>query len=248
MKRQRRRAFSSAVLLCLVLGFDPPGAAAQDLAIPDVTYPNLPRQAPSAEGFVPEGWVLEEEVSGDLNRDDVDDLAFVIRQKEPKNIIENTSLGENPFDTNPRILAVAFRRGPTGDYALQVENHTLIPRRTVPIADDPFRDDSVTIKRGGLHVKLYWWMSAGGWEMFSVTHIFQHRNGRFELIGFDRDTTHRGSGETRAVSVNYLTGRMKLTTGTIESDDTKVKWKTLPRRPPLTLDSVGDGLDFDPEH
>ena len=249
MTRQGRRASSSACLLCLLLGSHPPGAAAQDLAIPDVTYPGLPRQAASAEGFVPQGWVLEALASGDLNRDGIADLAFVVRQNEPRNVIDHPGLGESPFDTNPRILAVAFRDAPAGGYTLQVENHTLVPRRENPAQADPFGEDNggIAIERSVLKVRLHLFMNAGGWEMFSSTHSFRHRNGQFELIGYDRDTIHRGSGETRGVSVNYLTRRMKITTGTIESDDTKVAWRTMPQHRPLTLDTVGDGLDFEPE-
>jgi len=220
---------------------------AQELAIPAVAYPRLPGQAASVEGFVPQGWILEAQASGDLNRDGHADLAFVLRQNDPKNIVENSGHGENPFNTNPRILAVAFRNGPAGDYVLHVENRTLIPRPTIPTADDPLGTQGVKIERGGLRVQLSWWMSVGGWETFTATHIFQYRNSRFELIGYDRYDTHRGSGDTRETSVNYLTGKMKITTGNIARDATKVTWRALPRRAPLTLDAMGDGLEFHPE-
>jgi hypothetical protein len=222
-------------------------ALAQDLAIPDVVYPSLPKRAASADGFVPAGWVLEARASGDLNQDGTGDLAFVIRQNDPANILSGIEgLGEDPFDTNPRILAVAFRNAPMGDYALQLENHTLIPRRTDPVADDPFdKDDGIVITRGGMQVRLRWFLSAGGWGTFTAAYTFRNRNGRFELIGYDREDLHRGSGETKAVSANYLTRRMKVTTGSIEHDANKVTWKSLPQRPLLTLDQIGDGLAFD---
>ncbi|MGL4291581.1 MAG: hypothetical protein ACRCVA_34845, partial [Phreatobacter sp.] len=76
---------------------------------------------------------------------------------------------------------------------------------------------------------------------------FKARAGRIDLIGYDRITVVRSSGETRGISVNYLTGRMKLTTGTISSDAERAVWRTTPRRGTMTLDQVGDGMAFDPE-
>jgi len=243
-------AYPTALLLCCALGggmVPATVAMAQDPVIPDVTYPSLPKQASSAEGFVPSGWVLEAQASGDLNRDSVPDLALVLRQNNPKNIVKNPGLGENPFDTNPRILAVAFRNGPAGDFVLQIENHRLIPRRTDPVMADPF-EEGLTIDRGSLRVNLNLWLSAGGWDMSGMTHTLQYRNGRFELIGYDRSTTNRRSLDTTDVSVNYLTGKMKISTGNSNSDKpAKVTWKALPRRALPTVDDIGDGLEFEPK-
>jgi hypothetical protein len=222
-------------------------AAAQDLAIPEVAYPSLPRQAETAEGFVPPGWILDAQASGDLNRDGNADLILVLRQNDPVNVIEDfDGLGEKPFDTNPRILAVAFRVA--GKFSLQLENHTLIPRRTEPAADDPFdRETGIAILRDGFQVRLNWFMSAGGWETSSTTYTFRHQSGRFELIGYDRNTTHRGSGDTSSLSINYLTRKAKKTTGNISRDSHGVRWQTLRKRSALTLESIGDGLSFEPD-
>jgi len=212
---------------------------------------NLPRHAdqkqlPAAPPPRSPRWVLEAQASGDLNRDGVPDLALVLRQNERKNIVANPGLGENPFDTNPRILAVAFRNGAAGDFVLQLENHRLIPRRTDPVMADPF-ENGLAIDRGNLRVNLNLWLSAGGWDMSGMTHTLQYRNGRFELIGYDRSTTDRRSLDTTDVSVNYLTGKMKISTGNSNSDKpAKASWKTLPRRAPLAVDEIGDGLEFEP--
>jgi hypothetical protein len=192
--------------------------------------------------------MLEVQVSGDLNRDGSPDLILVLRQNNPANVIENfEGLGEKPFDTNPPILAIAFRDGLSGRFDLQLENHTVIPRRTEPAADDPF-DKHVGIAgmRDGFQVRLNWWMSAGGWETFYTTYTFRHRSGRFELIGYDRHTTHRGSGDTTSLSINYLTRKVKKATGHISRDAEKVRWQTLPQRPTPTFEGIGDGLSFEP--
>jgi hypothetical protein len=252
ISRQARLASClTAALRCLASAtgiFFAPIAAAQDLTIPAVVYPGLPRQAETAEDFVPSGWMLEVQASGDLNRDGNADLVLVLRQNNPANVIENfEGFGEKPFDTNPRILAIAFRSGVSGNFTLQLENHTLIPRRTEPAAGDPFdKELGIAVVRDGFQVRLDWFMSAGGWETFNTTYTFRHRSGRFELIGYDRSTTHRGSGDTTSLSVNYLTRKVKRTTGHISRDTDKVRWQTLPQRPSPTLENLGDGLSFEP--
>ena len=224
-------------------------ASAQELAIPAATYPALPRQAAAAEGFVPPGWRLEAQAKGDLDGDGKADLAFVLHDTDPKNVVANPDgLGVDPLDTNPRILAVAFARA--AGYELALENHALIPRRTDPVLDDPF--DSVAasgleVARGTLRLRLGVFASAGSWSMSTIATTFRWQNGRFELIGYDRTETNRGSGEIEGLSINYLTRRAKRSQGTIESDAEKTRWETLPRGPLLSLDEVGDGLEFDPD-
>ncbi|WP_224082535.1 hypothetical protein [Cupriavidus laharis] len=101
-------------------------ALAQELVIPPVDYPVLPATAKSAEGFVPKGWRLESRSDGDLNNDGRSDLVLVLRQQRASNIVRHDGMGQNPLDTNPRILAVAWSRA-DGGYALAVQNHALIP-------------------------------------------------------------------------------------------------------------------------
>jgi hypothetical protein len=70
----------------------------------------------------------------------------------------------------------------------------------------------------------------------------------FELIGFDRSTTGRNDGGVEEVSINYLTGKVKIATGTIEDDELKVEWRKLKKKPLLLIDAIGDGLQFEPKY
>ena len=235
-----------AALFAFALLADP--AAAQELVIPQVTYPALSVRATAAQGFVPPGWKLELQASGDLNRDGLPDIAFLLRQQDPKNVVPNKQgLGVDPLDTNPRILAVAFATAPSG-YELVVQNHALIPRRVDPVFADPLDEPGgFAIERGALRVKLHLFASAGSWTMSNTTYVFRHQNGRFELIGFDRETTQRNSGRTSGISINYSTGKANISTGSIESDAKKVTSKSLRPGQLLTIDQIGDGLDFEPK-
>jgi hypothetical protein len=219
------------------------------LKIPDVVYPTLARHAANAEGFAPAGWRIESKVSGDLNADGAADLVLVLRQNDPRNVLDNRGgLGPDTLDTNPRILAAALAR-PGGGYDLVLQNHSLIPRTSEPTLDDYLDEGGgVSIKRGTLRVALHLFASAGGWTMGTYTYAFRLRRGRFELIGYDADMTQRNSGEVDQTSADYLTGKLKQSVGRIDAAGVKSHWTALPPRAPLTLEAVGDGMAFDPLH
>ncbi|MDG2537253.1 hypothetical protein P5Y53_06230 [Dyella jiangningensis] len=217
-----------------------------ELRVPDVRYPSLPAQAVNAEGFVPNGWRLESQAADDLNGDGRPDLVLVLRQQDPANVIRNDDgLGENPLDTNPRMLAVAFARD-GGGYALALQNHSLIPRHDIPTIEDMLEEGGVSVQRGALRVTLHFWANAGSWSMGNTTYTFRWQNGRFELIGYDSDSVMRNSGASESLSINYSTGKVKRTTGNMQDDKEAVTWQKLSSSRRWSLDEVGDGSAFDP--
>src|SRR6185369_2186716 len=147
--------------------------------------------------------------------------------------------------TNPRMLVVAFADKATKNYSLALVNHTLIPRLTNPFMDDPLEDAAIV--KGTVQVSLTFWMSAGTWFTSQTKLTFRYQDGCFKLIGYDSTGTHRNSGETSTVSVNYLTKKAKTSKGSVENDRENVSWKTIRTPGLLCLDAVGDGLDFKPE-
>jgi hypothetical protein len=222
-------------------------AAAQDLVIPPVSYPELPGAAAAAQGFVPKGWRIEAQAQGDLDGDSRSDIALVLRADDPANVLPDTFCAER-FDTNPRILAVLLAR-PVGGYGLAVENHELIPRRENPCEVDPFYDPGqIAVERGILRLNLERMMSAGGWDAGSATFRWRWRDGALRLIGFDYSNVKRNTGALTLVSINYLSGRVKISTGNIGTDREKVRWTSLHNRRSPTIDEIGDGLMFDPEN
>lgn len=221
------------------------GLAMADPAIPAASYPALVKHAPSVEGFVPAKWRIEVKQSGDLNSDGRDDVALVLRAIDPRNIVDMRGHGgpEN-YDTNPRILMVAFANA-AGGYDLALENHTLIARTTEPSAQDPLdpngvQEGGVEIKNGTLQVTLGYF----GGNMGHMTYTFRFEKGGFRLIGYDSVDVERSRGTTDQVSINYMTRRMSHGVGKISDDADKVTWTKLPPKPLLTMQQVGDGLDF----
>ncbi|WP_143286477.1 hypothetical protein [Burkholderia ubonensis] len=227
--------------VCLMLAMSPAHVLAQ--AVQDTPSPRLVTKAQKPEDFVPKGWKLELQAKGDLNGDGRDDLVLVLRDNDPANVISHDGMCENPFDANPRILVVAFAQ-PDGRYTLALRNETLIPTRDTPCVDDMLQNGGVSISRGALRVTLSRFSSAGGWEMGSTTYTFRWQEGNFMLIGYDDSSVMRNSGEMRTLSVNFSTGKAKVSTGNAFKDGEHTQWMKLRTQRRWTLDQVGDGAEF----
>lgn len=233
----------AAAAICIAV--TQPSSPGEALEIPPMTLPALPkpgRVAASAAGFAPPGWKVERSVRADLDKDGRPDIVAVLRGTDKRCVIGNDG-GGGPLDTNPRVLIAAV--GAPAGYTLRVVNAAVIPRLEDPYMDDPLGEDGLTVSAGIIRLRLGVWRSMGGWGTSTNTLSFRWDGAHFRLIGFDRDYTHRGSGETELFSANYLTHRAKVTTGTIEDETLgKVRWKTLPARAVPTLDTIGDALEF----
>lgn len=228
--------------ILLLLGACVATAAADDP--PPATYPKLAAQAATLDGFVPQGWRLENSLAGDLNGDGRPDAVLILRDNDPKKFIETGRESMPKFDTNPRILAVAFA-GDKGGYTLGLENRTFIARTDDPFQQDPLdpngiQEGGIAIKNGTLRVTLGYF----GGNMGRMTYTFRFQNGRFEMIGYDRVDVTRNSGVMSDLSINYSTGAMVRKKGHISEDKEKVTRSKLPKKPLLTLEQVGDGLAF----
>lgn len=219
------------------------GGQPEELVIPPVRYPALPATAAGAEGFAPRGWRVEAQAVGDLSGDGRADLAFVLRMNDPANVLAHDGLGDNPFDTNPRILAVALGVA-GGGYRLAAQDHRLIARRDYPTQSDPFEQE-LAIERGSLNVTVRLFMNAGGWGAGSSSFRFRWRDDALRLVGYDRLDMQRNSGCMTRLSINYLTGRVKRSSGRTDLDRETVRWSRLPVRALLPIDRIGDGLEFD---
>lgn len=217
-----------------------------DQKIPPVNYPTIARQSATPEGFLPRQWTLEARAIGDLNGDTRPDAALVLHMADPRNRISPSWDPSTKYDTNPRMLIVAFAKK-EGGYELAAADHKLIPRRENPNQDEPF--DEVRIAGGTLRVKMHLFLEAGGWRMGGSAYTFRWQDGAFRLIGFDRDSIFKNSGETEEISINYLTGRKLTKKGHMGSDSEERSAETLPKTKLLALAEIGDGLMFEPgEH
>lgn len=213
--------------------------------MPPIAMPSVPRSASSAAGFAPSGWKMERSLRGDLNKDGRPDLVLILKGADPACLVR-TELAAEPLDTNPRLLIVAF--GATRGYRLHLANISIIPRREDPFTDDPLENGDLSIRGEVVRLRLGYWRSAGGWSTYSNSLSFRWDGKAMRLIGFDRDHLQRNSGETEKLSVNFLTGKARVATGSMEDEaKEKIVWKRLPPQVPATLETFGNGLEYEPK-
>ena len=158
--------------------------AAQDL--------KLPKEANSASEFAPEGWrVYFNATKEDLNGDQIKDLVFVLRNKQSKK----------------RVLVIAFGQKKSRKYVLHKQddgrfiwpkgNKTAFKELSIDKSEDKSRNNVLRID--------FLLPGKQGFEYYE--HFkFRFQNGRFELIGWDREVCKKGSKWPREVtSVNFST-------------------------------------------
>ena len=229
---------AAAAAICVALA-KPYDGDAPALLAPKLSMPAF---ASTAAAFVPEGWRVDRELRGDLNRDGRVDLVAVLKGNDPRCVVQIDDRSE-PLDTNPRMLLVAF--GSEAGFRLLLANSAVIPRVEDPYMDDPLND--LAIRGGVLRLGLSSWRSMGGWTTFSSTLSFRWDGRRMRLIGFDRETLQRNTGETETLSVNYSTGRARVVIGSMQDDVAdSTRWRQVAAAG-VTLETIGDGMALEPD-
>lgn len=162
-----------------------------------IEFSFVPETVNDVTGFIPEGYILFEEISGDLNKDDVDDIVLIIKGTDEDNIIVDEYRGE--LDRNRRGIIVLLNRG--DHYEAVSENYDCFPSENedggVYFAPDLY----VHIEKGNLYIH-YAHGRYGYWK-----YTFRYQNSDFELIGYDSSESN-GPVINREVSINYSTKKM----------------------------------------
>lgn len=166
----------------------------------------LPEAGRAAADFVPAGWVLEEQVAGDLDGDAVSDLALKLIQQKP------AGAKDDEIVERQRALVVLLRGQDGGlrraGAAGKVLQCTSCGGAFYGVVEAPAE---VKIERGVIVVK----QEFGSREVTEHTYRFRYdaAAARFVLIGFDSTTRDRLTATVTQESTNFLTGR-KVTTVT----------------------------------
>jgi hypothetical protein len=210
------------------------------------TLPVLPARASGPAGFVPSGWMIEQQHEADLNRDGRPDALLLLRSAPADT--PPASIGA-PADARPgrspaRLLVVVF--GTSGGYALAASNARLIPQVDLASQEDPLADGEITVSPGGFDLRLGLVAAVGSYQTAALHYRFRYRGGCFLLIGYDRLETHRATLEAQDLSINFLTGGVLRTRGNAQTDATQVQRERLATNPRRCLQDLGSAADFNP--
>jgi hypothetical protein len=188
----------------------------------DFSYPSINKQDKDINSFIPNDWTLLDSAQGDLNKDNHKDLAIIVQYKDSVTIVNNDN---ETVLTQPRILIILFYNQATNQYQLVEKSNSFILNHDNPNMEEPYQD--ISINNGVLKIDFNIFMNMGGWGMSNNSYEFRFQDTEFVLIGADYNYVNRGSGETEDRSYNFLTKKVKISTGTIESDKRKVIWRTI---------------------
>jgi len=185
------------------------------------SYPKIKATGNSISNFIPNEWKLLDSAKGDLNGDKNDDIAFILQYKDSISIEKIEFEEKDTVITQPRILVLAFFNPTRNEYELIEQSNTFILNHDNPNMEEPYQN--IIIKKGVLRIDFAIFMNMGGWGMSNNSYKFRYQDNEFKLIGADYNYTNRGSGETENRSYNFLTTKVKISTGNISSDKEKIQ-------------------------
>lgn len=176
------------------------------------------------KNYIPQHWVLDTVVRGDLNKDRLTDMVLVLRNTDPAYFRQNDGLGMDSLDLNPRRLLILFRTGAA--YKKELVTDVFLPSvnsEKSSCLEDPLSEGDVAIKGGVLKIRLHYWLSCGSWYVTDYNYTFRYQHEKFELIGLDVSSFHRASGESSITSYNFSTRRKQTITRINEFKENRVK-------------------------
>jgi len=182
--------------------------------------PELPTVGNKFTDLVLKDWKVLSYSRGDINKDGINDIVFAIQNTSLKNLKPSGALlGIDTLNYNPRILSIYFGKSDgTLEKKLQANNFIIL--QDSPTMEEPF--DGLKIQDNGvLQIDFHLWFSAGTWYTSNHQYKFKFRNNRFELIGYESNEKHRGTGYTTNYSINFLTRKMCITTTAIDLETDK---------------------------
>ena len=189
--------------------------------------------------FLPEGFVILQEIKGDLNKDKVEDCVLFIKGADKNEI--NTDEHQEKVDRTRRGIIVLFKK--TNQYALAAKNYNCFSSEDghdgVYYAPELY----IEVKNGNLYIN-YGHGRYGYWK-----YTFRFRNSDFELIGYDAGYKSSYISDWITFdeeSINFLS-KKKLTKAVINVDTDgketyKSTWKDISVK---RLTKLSEITDFD---
>ncbi|MBF0481071.1 MAG: hypothetical protein HQK81_04095 [Desulfovibrionaceae bacterium] len=189
------------ILLCIF------GLAGQAQA-QDASLGDRAREGTSPEDFVPNGWKVDFQVSGDLNGDGVPDVAAILIEDKRED-------DRTDADEGPKHAFIVLLGADNGKFLLAGTNFKLLQCKGCGGVKE-FVD--IQIKKGVVVVS----QMSGSREYTYSTWRFRYdqKLQRFILIGMDIEEGDNVLGKKKIVSSNYLTGLKTIQEGKKTSSST----------------------------
>jgi hypothetical protein len=184
-------------------------------------YPVFKDSGKTVHDFIPATWLLKDSVAGDLNGDGTPDVALIA---EYKNAITEIRPDSSKHKASPRILLILFKNSISGFYHPVLQNNTYISRTGEDGTDgETFKKLSISKKILSIEYE---------YPIGNSIYKFRFQNGDFFLIGTNSFASH--NSEFTELDINFLTGKVKETTGDPASK-TKIKWHNVLISQPVKL-------------
>ena len=187
------------------------------------SYPTIKSTGKDIADFMPVGWTILDSTYGDLNKDGIQDAAFVIQHKDSVSLVRSL---EDTVLTKPRILILLFKNAANNKFTLIEQSNSFILMHDNPIMDDPYQ--GITIDKGILKIDFHLFYNMGSWYSTSSTYKFRFDRKTFVLIGADLSTIHRATLDYEDYSYNFLTKKRSYTKGNDQSGSKKTNQKIFP--------------------
>ena len=157
----------------------------------------IPKTANSPAELVPPGYVVIEEIKGDLNKDNQSDYVYLIKGTDKTKFVKNEHRGV--LDLNRRGMVIAIKDN--NQYVLAMENLNCFSSENEDGGIYSPPELGVSIHKGNLLVS-YSHGRYGFWK-----YNFRFQNSDFELIGYDRNSSN-GPDVERTISINLMTKKV----------------------------------------
>lgn len=156
--------------------------------------------------FLPKGYVIFDTLSGELNKDGLNDCILIIKGTDKSKVVTDEYRGE--LDRNRRGIIVLF--GGTEGYEVASKNYECFSSENEDGGAYFPADLYIETENGNLYLR-YLHGRYGYW-----TYTFRFQNSDFELIGYDASSSN-GPVVSHSTSINYMTNRKTEKENTNES-------------------------------
>lgn len=181
------------------------------------SFPKLLNKGNAIQALIPSNWKLMDTASGDLNNDQVKDLALVLEFEQP--ITEKRAYGDGDTEIirefqRPRVLAVYFKDKKSGQFIFAMQNNNFMLRSAEGGAmGEPFKALEISNNKLNLHFE-----GGNDWR-WKLAYQFKYQNKDWVLTDANNTYYNITSGEMTAKNYDFTNRRMKQTKGNFFNRD-----------------------------